>query len=77
MGARGGFVEVLGLALRLGIGVSAGDAAHLLSTHLEWNGKMLKLVMPKKSAVPPGPALEKRFNAVGNALGASKTEIVT
>ncbi|MEX0921240.1 MAG: Ppx/GppA family phosphatase [Rhodovibrionaceae bacterium] len=67
--------EVLGLAIRAAYSLCAGAQEVLERSSIAFEAEELELRLPKDSAVPPGPVLEKRLNALGVALGAKKTRI--
>ncbi len=67
--------EVLGLALRTAYSLCAGAQEVLKQSSIVFEENALELRLPENSAVPPGPVLEKRLNALGSALGAEKARI--
>jgi exopolyphosphatase/guanosine-5'-triphosphate,3'-diphosphate pyrophosphatase len=69
--------EVLGLAIRAAYSLCAGAREVLEQSSVTFEKDLLELRVPKSSPVPPGPVLEKRLNALGVALGAKKSKIVT
>ncbi len=68
--------EALGQALRLAYAVSAGTAAMLERSQLEFLEGQLTLYLPDQAEVPSGQVLERRLTALGNALGATRTRVV-
>ena len=62
-----GRARVLGLAIRLAYAVAAGVPALLESTALVRRGERLLLKLPADGSVPPGTAVERRFDALRDA----------
>ncbi len=68
--------EALGAALRLAYATCGGAEAGLRATRLSWDGKALRLSIPADTAVTPGQTLDRRLQALGDALDAESAEIV-
>ena len=68
--------EKLGLALRLAITVSGGTRDVLAAASLERQSERLLLRLPPDGSAAPGDAMQRRFDALVNALGLKGGEIV-
>ena len=68
--------RVLGLAQRLAYQVSGATRAVLARSALDFDGAdTLRLILPDDGAAPRGAAVERRFEALAAALGASHATI--
>ena len=68
--------RVLGLAQRLAYQVSGATRAVLARSALEFDGAdTLRLILPDDGAAPRGAAVERHFQALAAALGASHATI--
>jgi len=68
--------RVLGLAQRLAYRVSGASKAVLRRSRLVYDsGKTLRLILPDDGSAPGGEAVQRRFDALAEALGARRTQI--
>ena len=70
-----GKARVLGLALRLAYALSGGTDALLKRTKLKFEEGRLRLKLPGDGAIPPGEAIERRLQALADALGAKESQL--
>ncbi len=68
--------RLLGLGLRLAYSVCGGAAPVLARTGLAIVGRSLRLTLPDDGSLPPGDALQRRLNALREALGLAETQVV-
>lgn len=68
--------EALGSALRLAYATCGGAEQGLRETRLSWDGKTLNLHIPSDTAVPPGQTLDRRLQALADALDAGTAAVV-
>ncbi|HSR72290.1 MAG TPA: Ppx/GppA family phosphatase, partial [Kiloniellales bacterium] len=64
--------RVLGLAQRLAYRVSGATRAVLARCELSYDGTTLRLRLPDDGSAPGGEAVERRFQALAETLGAKK-----
>jgi exopolyphosphatase/guanosine-5'-triphosphate,3'-diphosphate pyrophosphatase len=71
-----GRARVLGLAQRLAYRVSGASKSVLQRSRLSFDGaKTLRLILPDDGSAPGGEAVQRRFDALAEALGARRARI--